>query len=171
MNTEHLTITPCTISHLETLLEGDATVQTAFGLKISPGYLEFPGAVEYSLRLLESGVSEDEWSSPCMIIHTHDNTLIGLGGYKGTANEEGIVEIDYSIAPAYRGRGYATELVNVLIEHAFTKSDISAVWAHTVPEINASNRVLIKCGLEKIAEVIDPEEGEIWRWEIRKDGK
>ena len=42
------------------------------------------------------------------------------------------------------------------------------VLAHTLPEINASGRVLGKIGMANIGEVLDPEDGRVWRWEIRR---
>ena len=37
--------------------------------------------------------------------------------------------------------------------------------AHTLPTPNASTRVLAKCCFQYIGEVIDPEDGLVWRWE------
>jgi hypothetical protein len=34
-----------------------------------------------------------------------------------------------------------------------------------MPEINASARVLEKSGFQKTGEIIDPEDGPVWRWE------
>jgi hypothetical protein len=37
-----------------------------------------------------------------LFVHTKDKMLIGSGGYKGKADDAGVVEIGYGIAPAYR---------------------------------------------------------------------
>lgn len=37
--------------------------------------------------------------------------------------------------------------------------------AHTLPERNASTRVLEKCGFTLVGEVVDPDDGVVWRWE------
>lgn len=42
--------------------------------------------------------------------------------------------------------------------------DVARVVAHTLPIENASSRVLRHCGFERIGEVIDPEDGLVWRW-------
>ena len=34
-----------------------------------------------------------------------------------------------------------------------------------LPEATASTRVLRKCGFVHIGEVVDPEDGPVWRWE------
>lgn len=93
--------------------------------------------------------------------------VIGFGGYKGPPDEAGVVEIGYSIAPDFRGRGLATEAVGELIRHAFGEDGITGVRAHTLPAVNASTRVLQKSGFSKIGEVKDPNERLVWRWEIQ----
>ena len=61
--------------------------------------------------------------------------------------------------------GYATEAAQSLTEYAFSSGKVRVVRAHTLPEPNASTRVLTKCGFRRIGEVIDPEDGLVWRWE------
>lgn len=40
--------------------------------------------------------------------------------------------------------------------------------AHTLPKVKDSDRALGKPGMTKIGEIIDPEDGRVWRWEIRR---
>lgn len=91
---------------------------------------------------------------------------IGQCGFKGPPGAEGVAEIAYGIEPAHRGQGYATEAAGALVAFAFNDGSVSVVRAHTLPEANASGRVLGKCGFRKIGEVVDPEDGPVWRWEI-----
>ena len=99
-------------------------------------------------------------------LHVEDKVLIGLGGFKGEANESGMVEIGYAIVPAYRGRGLATEAAQGLIDHAFAHAHIKRVDAHTLAERNASVRVLEKAGMEFMGAVNDPDIGEVWHWSL-----
>ena len=75
------------------------------------------------------------------------------------------MEIAYGIAPEHQGKGYATEAAEALTAYAFGSGQVRVVRAHTLPESNASGRVLTKCGFRNIGEVIDPEDGLVWRWE------
>lgn len=43
------------------------------------------------------------------------------------------------------------------------------IKAHTLPSENPSVKVLHKCGFQFISEVIDPEDGLIWKWELRRE--
>ena len=54
-----------------------------------------------------------------------------------------------------------------LIELASGSAAVRRIIAHTLPETNASTRVLEKAGMTFVGEVIDPEDGRVWRWEIQ----
>jgi len=62
---------------------------------------------------------------------------------------------------------YATEVARALVAYAMQDGLASTIRAHTMPERNASSRVLEKCGFRWLGEVIDPEDGAVWRWEYR----
>ena len=68
--------------------------------------------------------------------------------------------------PEYQGRGYATEAATALVEFALSDPRVQTVRAHTLPEPNASTRVLTRNGFRHLGEVMDPEDGRVWRWEL-----
>jgi [ribosomal protein S5]-alanine N-acetyltransferase len=41
----------------------------------------------------------------------------------------------------------------------------ASVRAHTRPTPNASTPVLTKCWFARVGDVVDPEDGPVWRWE------
>ncbi len=84
-------------------------------------------------------------------------------------DDSGTIEIGYEIAAEYWNRGLATEAAQGMVDYAFSHEEVRAVIAHTLAQRNASNRVLQKVGMKFIAEVDDPEEGKIWRWQISRD--
>jgi RimJ/RimL family protein N-acetyltransferase len=43
------------------------------------------------------------------------------------------------------------------------------IFAHTLAAESASTSVLARCGFAPVAELIDPDEGPVWRWELRLD--
>jgi RimJ/RimL family protein N-acetyltransferase len=97
------------------------------------------------------------------------NEIVGSCGFKGPPTPDGIVEIAYSVEPDHRGNGYATEAAQALVSYAFSQYDVSVVWAHTLPESNASTQVLTKCEFRQIGEVMDPDDGLVWRWERQNE--
>ena len=98
------------------------------------------------------------------VLHSND-APVGTCGFKGPPADDGIVEIAYGVDPEHQGNGYATEAAEALTSHAFRTGAVRVVRAHTLPEANASTRVLTKCGFRRVGEVIDPEDGLVWRWE------
>jgi RimJ/RimL family protein N-acetyltransferase len=51
---------------------------------------------------------------------------------------EGVVEVGYSIMPAYWGQGFASEAVAHFVEWAFAHSDVNVVTAQTLPQLRAT---------------------------------
>jgi len=156
-------VEPATLEHLDALLAGGGAFEARFGLRVVPGYLAFPEALQPARRALIEGIPP-EWSS-YLIINPTAGELVGLGGFKGPPRS-GEVEIGYSIAPERQRRGHATSAARQLIERA-RAAGVGVVCAHTLPEANASTRVLERCGMARAGETTDPQEGPVWRWEIR----
>ena len=73
-------------------------------------------------------------------------TLIGTGGFMGPPDAAGQVEIGYSIAADWRGRGLATELVGGLVQHAADTGLVRHLLAHTDADNPASQQVLLRNG-------------------------
>lgn len=169
LETRDLTVTPCTLAHVEALIAGSDTFERTFGLRVMDGYLEDASkdALVY-WRNQMNGRSEPERWGTYLIIHRADQALIGLGGYKGAPDGNGAVEIGYGIADAYRGRGYATEAARALVDAAFDDANVRIVMAHTLTQENASTSVLKKLGMVNVGQYHDPDEGAVWRWQIER---
>ena len=169
IETTRLKIIPCTREHLEILISSEAELAQHLGVGVADSWLIFPESVSYSLKMIDDDPRALIWGMH-LIVHKNDNKLIGCGGYKGPPDSEGMVEFGYSVAPSYENQGLATEAAKELINKAFADHDVKIVDAHTLAEWNASTKVLRKCGLTKIAEKHDPEDGDIWQWRlIRED--
>jgi RimJ/RimL family protein N-acetyltransferase len=114
---------------------------------------------------MQSATPGDVWALGFAIVERDSGATVGDCGYKGPPDAEGCVEIAYGVAPEHRGRGIATEAAAALTAYAQAQEFVRCVLAHTLPERNASTRVLEKCGFRRIGPVIDPEDGLVWRWE------
>lgn len=79
----------------------------------------------------------------------HRHTLTGSVGFKGLPDEEGTVEIGYSVLPAHQGRGLATEMIAALVGWA-AEQGARLVQAQVEPANGASIRVLEKLGFQQI---------------------
>ena len=120
------------------------------------------------LAQLHASTSADPWTHGFSLVHRVSGIVIGKAGFKGPPGEDGIVEIAYGVAPEHQGKGYATEAARALVSYACGSGQVRRVRAHTFEKSNASTRVLTKCGFQQIGEVLDPEDGAVWRWETDK---
>jgi [ribosomal protein S5]-alanine N-acetyltransferase len=154
---------------LSLLAKSEETFARTAQLDFALGWSEFPGALPYALCRLQNEPNQDWWK-PFLLVMAKQRRVIGLAGFKGPP-EEGCVEIGYCIAPSFRSRGYGTEAAKRLIGHALKQPGITKICAHTLPKESPSTSILIKCGLQKVRSVIDPEDGPLWRWELSKDNK
>ena len=173
MKTKNLELLPLTLQHLLALMEGADAFETSSGHRIAEGIHEMMNAGDLSedfLTKLKSAPEADPWTFGFMVLNTADDLVIGACGFKGPPDADGIVEIAYGIAPGCCGRGFATEVARALVAHALEDERVRDVRAHTLPEPNASTRVLVKCGFRRTGEVIDPEDGLVWRWEYTAAG-
>lgn len=94
---------------------------------------------------------------------TADRQLVGSCGFVGNPGAEGEVEIAYFTFPGGEGRGCATLMAGALVEIA-RRAGAARVVAHTLPERNASCRVLERNGFARAGEGHDAEVGPTWRW-------
>lgn len=167
LETQRLIIIPCMAAHLEALLDSPARFEREFGWSVADDITEFPEAWEHMMLALRKNPAAAAWGGRLIVLKS-ENRLIGMGGYKGEPTPEGVIEIGYEVAPDYRGRGFATEIAEGLCRGAWGDSRVRTILAHTLAHPNASNRVLEKLGFVKTAEIVDPDDGPIWRWELSK---
>ena len=91
--------------------------------------------------------------------------VVGTCAFKNLPDASRHAEIAYFTFPEFEGKGYATAMASALIALARDAAPDVRVIAHTLPEVNASGSVLGKVGMRRTGEVIDPEDGLVWRWE------
>lgn len=109
-------------------------------------------------------VDELQWGG-YFVVDEVTREVVGSCAFKSPPTEEGTVEIAYFTYPGFEGRGYATGMARKLIELASCSAAVRQVIAHTLPETNASTRVLEKVGMQFMGEVIEPADGRVWRWQ------
>jgi ribosomal-protein-alanine N-acetyltransferase len=113
-----------------------------------------------TIELLARDPRPDPWGSYVVEL---DGAPVGVAAFKAAPAESGEVEIAYMTFPAYEGRGHATAVIALLAEVAIAAG--ARPIALTLPEENASNKALRRNGFVFAGEVIDPEDGLVWRWE------
>jgi len=169
LETERLTLVPCTPQQLLALIEHPETLERLVGF---PGGDELHGfynsdavSPQWLAALRKDSAGEpDPWRHGFFVVHRERRSVIGAAGFKGAPDGDGFVEIAYGIVPSHEGKGYATEAAAALVRYAFDHGARN-IRAHTLPEPNASTHVLLKNGFRNVGSVVDPEDGTVWRWE------
>src|SRR4028118_601301 len=153
IQTKNLTLT---LQSTEEVLAYIDSLSPADQAEVSPDWL----------ARVRSSTAADPWTHGFSMVEQVRGAVVGSCAYKGPPDQDGAVEIAYGVDAEYQGRGYATEAARALVDFAFQSRQVHLVRAHTRPENGASTKVLAKCGFERVGEVIDPEDGLVWRWEV-----
>lgn len=122
--------------------------------------------IAQTLALLETSPRAPEWGG-FLAVDDAAALVIGTCGFAHGPESDGTVEIAYFTFPAFEGKGYATAMARALLERALAVPEIRDVVAHTLPEPNASTRILEKIGMRRAGEAHDPDVGKVWRWSYR----
>jgi len=168
VETDDLNLVPYRPADLLALIEGAAEFRSSFGFSAAKGLREFLLGPEVSpgyLEMLRASPDQDIWRHGFAVVEKASQVVIGNVAFVSPPDEAGEVEIAYGIAPAFEVKGYATQAAAAITELAFSDERVSKVIAHTLPEENASTRVLAKNRFTFSGEIHHPQDGLIWRWE------
>ena len=166
--TERLTLLPCRPAVIRTLLVTPDRFAEDAGFAMLPTLRDLFTTEEVSpewLAMLEEATEADPWRFGFFMIEQATGHAIGSCGFTGPPDDNGGVEIAYGVARERNGLGFATEAAAALVEFAQADPRVTRVYAHTLPETNASTRVLTKCGFTFAGEESVPHDGLVWRWE------
>jgi RimJ/RimL family protein N-acetyltransferase len=163
LHTKRLELIPTTLEHLEAELQEPCALGSLIGATIPSGWP--PGeydrdALEYfHSKLMAGGPSHVGWYGwygiTLKIDGSRDELVVGAG-YFGPPSE-GVVEIGYSVVPSARRKGFASEMVAALVDHAFKQNSVQAVIAHTTDSNHASCMVLTHCGFHRVGPGSQPD--------------
>lgn len=168
LETARLRLIPCAPRQLLALIDQPNRFEQESGSPAADGLREFFQSDDISpewLAALRASEEVDPWRHGFFVVHRKSGAAIGGAGFKGPPDPEGSVEIAYGIVADFQGHGYATEAAAALVDFALADARVRLIRAHTLPEPNASTRVLAKCGFRRVGTVDDPEDGPVWRWE------
>lgn len=153
LNTQRLLMIAATLEHFRTELESPNHLSILLDAQVSsawpPGEYDRDAMEFFRARLEEGGTKVEGWSVWYAVRKADaqgPRALVGAGGYFGPPDSEGVVEIGYSVLPEWRRMGYASEMVQALLERAFSNAQVTKVIAHTTESNAASIGVLSHCG-------------------------
>ena len=164
LETKRIRLIPFTLDLKEAAINDRARLVEMLGVYV-PEHWPGPDLVEalpFFVENIEKAPSEPAWD--WIAIHTSDQAVIGDIGFMGGPDQDGLVEIGYSVVPEYRAQGYATEMARSLIAWAFQEKGIKVITATCRDDNPGSIKVLEKVGMRRL----EPE-GNMLKWEILKN--
>lgn len=164
LQTERLTLVPLSREIAECALRDRERLAALLGARVPddwPGP-DFAGFLPVLLRALREDPHCGEWLG--VIVHTASRVVVGDMGFHGPPDDEGIVEIGYSILPDHRRQGYAFEMARALIDWALAQPEVKSV---TATGVAADNRGSIRV-LEKVGMRCTECEGDLLMWELHR---
>ncbi len=160
VRTPRLELVPATVTLLDAELDSREALAGLLGAAVPddwpPGEHDRGAAELFRARLAEDPDAVGWYGWYAILPSPAGSVLIGSGGYLGPPDADGTVEIGYSILPAYRGRGFATELARALVDRAFSTAGVARVVAQTSPDNVGSVKVLERCGFRPIGPGKEP---------------
>ena len=160
--TPRLSLVPLLEETLAALVAGDREEASRLqGVKLPAGFLAPDGADAFVLRVQLERVRADpdhrDWCGRLMIRHS-DGAVVGRCGFHGPPWAVGRAEIGYTVLPAYRGQGLATEAAAALVAWAWEQGE-RTVFATVAPTNLASLAVVRKLGFVETGTQIDDIDG------------
>jgi RimJ/RimL family protein N-acetyltransferase len=154
IKTERLIIYLLKPSQLDTLVEDINSFEKENNIKYRGEVIEglFKKFVYDQLETSKKDIDNYCWSSLWLLTQKENNTAVGSISFKGSPNNEGEVEIGYGLGKDFEHKGYMTEGVKAVCDWALKQSNVFQITAETDADNIPSQRILQRCGFEKIKE-------------------
>ncbi len=169
IETERLKLVPLDMENISP--DDHQKIEQRLGLQLASMILgeqidrEIKAAMRASLEDVIRSKKQDQWYADwqsVLIILKEENVIIGGFCFQRHPDEDGTVQIGYTIRPEYQIHGYMTEALKRGISWIFERPDITALLAETTKSNIASQMVLKHVGMTLYKET---DNGLWWRRE------
>ena len=144
---------------MSALIEGDlAAAGAAAGTPLSPFLVAEAWLWRIRLEQIAADPASADWVARAAV-DAESGQVVGHGGFHGPPSEDGVVEVAYSVDPAFRRRGYATEILRQLLARADADPAVRSVRASIRPDNAGSLATIAGFGFRKVGEQWDQEDG------------
>jgi len=141
------------------LIDGDLA---AAGRLAGVAMSEFMVSEEWLWRIRRDQIAGDPASADWVaraVVDADSGLVVGHGGFHGPPDDEGTVEVAYSVDPRFRRRGYAKAILAALLRRADDDPAVRTVRASIRPDNVGSLATINGFGFRKVGEQWDPEDG------------
>ena len=146
---------------LRALADGDLpTAEASAPVPLSP-YLAGPDCRSvWEIRAVQVVVDPPSADWITRVVWDPDRRLaVGRAGFHAPPDDDGMVEVGYSIDPAHRRQGYARAALRALLERAADDPAVRTVRASVAPDNVASRDLVLGEGFVEVGEQVDEVDG------------
>lgn len=150
LTTSRLLVCPCRLPLITAIYLQDPQAVTLLNADIPPEWpmAELKELLPHLIELLQHDPKSFPWLLWAIVSAT-DKTVLGNIGFKGRPDDNGMVEIGYSLLPPYRRQGYMQEAATALIAWAFQQPFVKSIEAECAVDNIASRKVLQRLGMRQ----------------------
>ena len=154
-----LVFAPLGAAGLGALVAGDlAEASRLTGFDLPDGYLAYSWLWQLRLEQLRATPTDERWVA-WVVARAVDARAIGHSGFHGAPDADGRVELSYTVLPEFRRRGYATEMLRLLIDYGREHPDVRVLRATISPDNTASLGTLEPFPFVHVGEQVDEIDG------------
>lgn len=146
---------------MELLVAGDrdaAAARTGIALTDFLASEECAWLWRIRLQQIEQDPEAADWVARAAVSEP-DGAVVGHAGFHGPPDDNGMVEVGYTVDPAFRRRGYARAMLRELLRWAGDDPRVRTVRASIRPDNAASLATIAGFGFRKTGEQWDEEDG------------
>jgi RimJ/RimL family protein N-acetyltransferase len=170
VRTDRLRLVPLDAEGMRLFVDDWCALQQRLGVRRSPPWMTDRDTLDAAQRQGEAMRRDPDawlWWTFWQVVLVADDVSIGLVDFKGPPGPDGGVTVGCSFAPAYWGRGYATEAVGALMNDLARLPAVRYVLAETTATNRGARRILSKLGFRLIdGESGDGTAGGASRWRL-----
>ncbi|MGH7265767.1 MAG: GNAT family N-acetyltransferase [Candidatus Rokuibacteriota bacterium] len=156
LRTDRLRLVPLDAEGMRLFVADWPALQRRLGLTPSPAWMSDGATLDAARRHRDAMLrdpGDSMWWTFWQVVLASGAASVGLVDFKGPPGPEGGVTVGCALAPAYRGRGYATEAVGALVAHALRQPAVRRVAAETDGANVPAHRLLKRLGFTPGARV------------------
>jgi RimJ/RimL family protein N-acetyltransferase len=161
-----------TSATLRALLEGDlAEASAQAGVELTAYFITDEAKRRWRRRVdqIAADPASAQWIARAVVAEPQ-GVAVGHAGYHGPPDDDGMVEVAYSVDPTYRRQGYARAMLYELLRRANAEPDVLTVRATISPDNAASLATIRGFGFAHVGEQWDEEDGPELIFEVPANG-
>lgn len=137
-----------------------AAASEAAGITLTPYFITSEAVGLWRLRIADIAANPESarWIAQATVAEP-DGVVVGHAGFHGPPDAAGMVEVAYSVDPAYRRQGYATAMLHELLLRAASEPGVTTVRASISPANAGSLATVARFGFIRNGEQWDADDG------------